>query len=268
MFRPLALTALLLLAPPAFAHEFWIDPLDFAPPPDAPVRAEIRVGQNFVGAGYSFNPQQFRRFDIVTADGVVPVEGRAGDRPALDMALPEPGLAILVHQTTDTRLRYTEWEKFVTFCTHKDFRWVLERHEARGLPRSDFRELYSRHAKALVAAGGDGAGQDRVVGLTVEIVALANPYTDDLSDGLPVQVVYQGQVRADVQVELFARDPDGEVSVSLHRTGPDGIARLPVVAGHSYLADHVVMRELDPGDDPAAPVWESLWASLTFAVPE
>jgi len=55
----------------------------------------------------------------------------------------------------------------------------------------------------------------------------------------------------------MAPDPDGQVTVTL---------RAPV--GNDLL-DAVVLRAApDPGDDPKAPVWESLWVALTFAVPE
>jgi len=37
--------------------------------------------------------------------------------------------------------------------------------------------------------------------------------------------------------------------------------------GYAYLADAVVLRPLVPDTDKG-PVWESLWASLSFAVAE
>ena len=257
---------LALTAAPALSHEFWIDPQAYAVPEGAPLVADIRVGETLEGAAYSYIPPNFRRFEVVLGEDVTPVEGRAGDRPALNMAVPGEGLAVIVHVTRDYTLTYREAEKFLNFITHKDFPGVLEQHAARGLPETGFVERYSRHAKSLIAVGG-GAGSDREVGLLTEIVALANPFTDDLSAGLPVRVLYEGAPRADVQVELFARAPDGTVEVTLHRTDAEGRAVLPVTAGHSYLADAVVMRPVDPmGADNA--VWESLWASLTFAVPE
>jgi hypothetical protein len=137
---------------------------------------------------------------------------------------------------------------------------------ARGLPETGFRETYRRHAKSLIAVGS-GAGADRAVGLAIEIVALANPYTDDLSAGLPVLVLLDGEPRRDVQVELFETALDGTVTITLHRTDADGRAVLPVRPGMEVLVDSVVLRRL-PNDDPAAgPVWHSDWASLTFRTP-
>ena len=115
---------------------------------------------------------------------------------------------------------------------------------------------------------GSGAGADRAVGLAIEIVALANPYTDDLSAGLPVQVLLDGAPRAEAQVELFQTAPDGTVTITKHRTDGAGQVTLPMQPGMEYLVDSVVLRAL-PNDDPAAgPVWHSDWASLTFRTPD
>jgi hypothetical protein len=257
--------ALLLSAGPLCAHEFWIEPHVFELPRNAPLVADLRVGSELKGAAHSYNPDRFRRFDLVNGGMEASVPGRLGDRPALDVVPDGDGLTTIVHATTDNLLTYRSWAQFEEFCRHKDFPWALERHVARGLDTEKVRERYSRYAKSLVALG-DGRGADVVAGLTTEIVALANPYTDDLSQGFPVRVLYRGAPRADVQVELFERAPDGEVSITLHRTDADGRVALPVKPGHVYLVDSVVMRELEIAEE-GDPAWESLWASLTFAVP-
>ncbi|KUF09325.1 DUF4198 domain-containing protein [Pseudoponticoccus marisrubri] len=259
------IAVLALLAAPAAAHEFWIDPHDFRIDPGDAAVADIRVGEKLEGVAYRYVPRNFRRFDIVTGAETRPVEGRAGDRPALDMALETPGLSVVVHVSRDHDLTYTEWQKFVDFCAHKDFDWAVERHLDRGLGKEVVRERYSRHAKSLIAVG-EGAGADRQVGLVAEIVARANPYTDALDGRFPVTVYHEGAPRPDAQVEVFERAPDGSVTVSLYRTDAEGHAEIAVTPGHMYLVDHVVMREL-PVTSPDDPAWESLWASLTFEVP-
>lgn len=255
----------LLTAFPSAAHEFWLEPLDFTISPGAQIEANLRVGQDFDGALLSYIPRNFTRFEVAVGGRVLPVEGRMGEKPALQMAAPGDGLAVILYETTDTTLTYDSWDVFARFVTHKDFAGVLERHVARGLPETGFSELYSRHVKSLVAVG-DGAGQDREFGLRTEFVALANPYTDDVSGGLPVQLLLEGVPRVDVQVELWERAPDGTVTVAVLRTDSAGQTLLPVTPGHIYMADAVTMLELTP-EAPRDPVWMSLWASLTFEVP-
>ncbi|MGY9047582.1 MAG: DUF4198 domain-containing protein, partial [Rhodobacterales bacterium] len=232
-----------------------------------PLKADLRVGQSFEGSAYPYVPANFTRFELIQGDAVRSVEGRAGDRPALNMAAPGDGLAVVVHVTRDYSLTYPKWETFVSFTEHKDIVWAQERHLERGLTKDRVRERYTRFAKSLIGVG-TSAGADREMGLRTEIVALTNPYTDDLSNGFNVQVLYEGAPRADVQVELFDKAPGESKGVStLHRTDDQGLVTLPVQTGHEYLVDSVVFNELDPEtqDDHA---WESLWASLTFRVPE
>jgi hypothetical protein len=271
MIRPLAaaLAAVLtvvLVAPPAKAHEFWIEPVRHQIAPGEAIEARLRNGQKFVGVALPFLPAGYRRFEVVEGDTVRKVEGRLGDEPALNLPDAAEGLAIVVLETTDSTVTYTDPEKFPAFVAHKDFPGALEEHAARGLPAADFTEVYSRHVKALIAVGA-GEGADRALGLRTEIVAEANPYTDDVTGGLPLRVLLDGAPRADAQVELFARAPDGSVGITLHRTDAEGRVTVPVAPGHAYFADAVVL--LDTGNDMPAigPVWQSLWAGLSFAVP-
>ncbi|WP_292284743.1 DUF4198 domain-containing protein [Marivita sp.] len=261
-----AVFAVAALPTTATAHEFWIEPGAYQVETGATMVAHLRVGENFGGIEQSYLPRNFERFDRRCGDMQSEVPGRAGDRPAMSMEAPGDGLCVIIHQTRDYSLTYREWQKFVNFVEHKDFEAVLDEHLSRGLPRDGFRERYSRFAKSLIAVG-DGAGADIEAGMRTEIVAEANPYTDPLDDGFPVRVLFNGEPRADAQVELFAKSADGAVEITLHRTDMDGRVNLPVRPGMSYLADAVLLLPLSPQTD-TAPVWESLWASLTFAVPE
>ncbi|MGI1660894.1 DUF4198 domain-containing protein [Palleronia sp. KMU-117] len=268
--RPAILAPILacLAATPAMSHEFWIDPVEFQLPADAPIVADLRVGQAFVGASQPFLPFGTRVFEVVLDGDVVPVEPRMGDRPALNVALPGEGLAIAVHVTGDSNVTYTDFSKFEAFVTHKDAVWTVAAHRARGLPDAPFTEVYSRYAKSLVAIG-DGLGEDRALGLETEIVALENPYTGDMSDGIEVAVFYRQNPRSEAVIEVFERAPDDSVTVSTVRSDDRGRATVPVKPGHEYMLDTVVLRE--PAPELAAEkgaVWESLWANLTFAVPE
>ncbi|MGB1209086.1 MAG: DUF4198 domain-containing protein [Paracoccaceae bacterium] len=249
----------------ARAHEFFIDAEPFVVPSGGVLTASLRVGEDFEGAAQAYLPPNFRRFDVVMGGQVVPVAGRAGDRPALNMPAPRDGLAVVVHVTRDYRLTYTNWSKFERFVTHKDAVWVLQAHQDRELNTDRVVERYSRYGKSLIAVG-DGGGADASVGLLTEIVAEANPYTDPGLSVMPVKVLYQGQPRKDAQVEIFAKTAEGLVTVSTVRTDDTGRAQVPVVAGSRYLLDAVVLRPLAV-DSLKDPTWESLWASLTFAVP-
>ncbi|NRA98822.1 MAG: DUF4198 domain-containing protein [Rhodobacteraceae bacterium] len=248
------------------AHEFWIDPLDFEVEAGAPVQANLRVGETFKGAAQVYLPHRFRQFETAFDGQVAPVEGRMGDRPPLNVVFQGEGLVSVVHVTTDSTVSYRGLEKFGDFVRHKDAEWTLDAHRDAGLPTETFKEVYSRYAKSLIAVG-EGKGDDRTFGLETEIVARDNPYTDDLSAGMSVELYYLGEPRRDAQIEVFEKIGE-DVRVFTVRTDADGVAQVPVQSGAIYMLDAVVLRtpvpELAEANDA---VWESLWANLTFAVP-
>ncbi|SDY40166.1 protein of unknown function [Jannaschia faecimaris] len=255
-----------IVATPLQAHEFWIEPLDYTVDAGATVQATFRNGQEFAGSALSFIPNRSARFDMVVSGNRAEVPSRIGNNPAFDVEdLPE-GLLTIIHETTDNTVTYSEWVKWVNFTNHKDFTFAQQGHLDRGLSEENFKESYRRFAKALVAVG-DGAGSDADRGLRVEFVAQANPYTDDMSGGLPVLLMFDGAPKVDAQIEMFDKAPDGSVEITLHRTDAEGRATLPVDAGHEYLLDSVTILPMEPAVE-GDPVWETLWAALTFAVPE
>lgn len=258
-----------LFASPVAAHEFWIEPLAYQVAADGRLEADLVNGQEFAGTKIPYLPRGFANFIAFTnAANVARIEGRPGDFPALNREPLAEGLNIVAYQARASSINYDNWEKFQTFVDHKDFGDVLSLHQERGLPEEDFKEVYSRYSKSLIGVG-NSEGADARVGLTTEFVALSNPYTDDLSDGFQVQLFYNNAPRPDAQVEVFEKASDLSVEISLYRTNADGIATFPVKPGYSYMVDSVVLREPSPQvARTMSVVWETLWANLTFAVPQ
>ncbi len=261
----IAFIAALAITDKAAAHEFWIDPQDFTIEEGATLLADTRVGQEFSGAAQSYLPRNFAGFMVISNGEMRDVDGRLGDIPALTMEGLEDGLAVVVHQTVTYQVVWSEWEQFLNFAIHKDLGDVTAMHEARGISQEGVTENYIRYAKSLVAVG-EGAGEDTRVGMRTELVALANPYTDFPQDGLPMQLWYDGELRPDYQVELFAEDADGEVTITYHRTNADGVVLLPVERGMTYMADAVFLEPVEPDANSNA-TWVSHWANMTFEVP-
>lgn len=258
--------ALLMLTDKGAAHEFWIDPGEYTIGVDAVLSGDLRVGQEFVGSATSYLPRNFETFVVINGGQTREVEGRLGDIPALGMDGMADGLAVVVHQTGVSDLTWSEWERFLNFAIHKDLGDVTAMHEARGLSQEDVREDYIRYAKSLVAVG-EGAGADARFGMLTELVALENPYTDDLGGDIAMELWYDGALQSDYQVELFAQDPDGNVEITLHRTDADGVVQLPVTPGMIYMADAVFLEAVEPEAEGDA-IWVTHWANMTFAVPD
>lgn len=247
------------------AHEFWIEPHEYQVETAAELKADLKNGEEFVGSTLAYFANNIVRFDMIMGETTAPVESRLGNIPALTAKAPSvDGLLVLAYQSTDSSLKYAEWEKFMAFAEHKDFKIAEAAHLAAGWPQQGFGEVYSRYVKALIAVG-NGEGTDMITGMETELVALTNPYSAAFDGTMQVQVLYKAQPRADAQVEIFQRKPGGEVEVTLTRTNAKGVASIPVSPGSEYLLDAVVLRPYE-GDRDA--VWETLWAALTFKVPE
>lgn len=256
---------------PALGHEYWLSPENYQVEKGEDIAVNFRNGENFSGAAYSYLPGKVTRLEVIAGGETRPVTARAGDIPALQITAPETeGLVVAVLETAPAIVTYTEWEKFLSFADHKDFPDAAAEHAASGWPQDRFKESYTRHAKSLIAVG-DGRGADAAVGLETEFVALSNPYAPEFDGRMKVALTYQGEPRADAQIEVFDRAPDGTVTVTLQRTDAAGEAVIPVSAGHDYLLDAVVLRPAAEADKvaetPNQPVWETLWAALTFHVP-
>lgn len=265
MFRvTLSALMMLCLSSTTYAHEFWIEPQNYQVQKGAPITADLKNGQKFKGSNLAYFDNRIARFEVVQNGTVTPVTGRLGDVPALQVTAPDDGLLVVVHQTAPSKITYKEWDKFQAFADHKDFGEMRARHESLGFPTDKFKETYTRYAKALIAVG-DGNGADAPTGMETEFVALSNPYTDNLTQGMAVQVLYRDASRPDAQIEIFDRAPDNTVTITTTPTNAEGRALIPVLPGHTYLLDAVVLREAPKGGDT---VWETLWAALTFSVPD
>jgi len=266
MFRLSAIAAVFLTlnAAPLAAHEFWLMPRDFTPDAGANLEIDIKVGQDFKGNTYGFSPQQFNSFQIFNGADAVDVTGRAGDYPAVNQLPAGAGLNVVTHFSTASRLVWDEREKFDSFITAHGMDWVTAAHAARGLPELGFAEAYTRFAKTLVATG-NGAGEDFRTGLFFELVAGANPYTDDLSAGLPVQLFYLDAPAAGAQIDIFVVPPGGELTRSHVVTDAEGRAIIPPTGAGAIMLNAVIMIEPFAEDAESVDyVWHSLWASLTY----
>jgi len=253
----------------ATAHEFWIEPVRYQIDAGDVLQADFKNGENFKGTKLSFFDRSSERFEIYAGGKLIPVTPRAGDSPALNIAAPvDDGLVVAVQETTPSRLTYREWAKFQKFVAHKDFKTAEADHQAAGWSQEKFRERYTRHVKALIAVGS-GQGSDSALGLATEFIALTNPYEATFNNQMQVLLQSEGVPRADAQVEVFERAPDDTVTVTLYRTDNAGQADIPVKPGHDYLFDAVVLRPAPEATaEENAIVWETLWAGLTFSVPQ
>ena len=272
----LILLAAVPLSARSLAHEVWIEPTTPRLSPGEVLVADLRIGDMFKGDHLIYIPQQTERLLVLTQAGSFDLAPKIGSRPVV-VVPPEQldgvaGLVVAIYESADSYAHYQTAEKFFKFAEKKGMADVRQAHAGRQLPESGFVERYRRFAKASISIGeaarsGSYQFYDRAVGMEVEFVLLAKTPLSEGATAFDIQLVYQGRALPDALVTLFARAPDGAVTPSRFVTGSTGTIGVKAEAGYRYLMDHVTIREADPSRDRNRPVWESLWASLTFAGP-
>ncbi|MGI9381775.1 MAG: DUF4198 domain-containing protein [Methyloligellaceae bacterium] len=247
---------------PAVAHEFWLEPDSFTPETGKPVSFSHYVGQSFKGESYPFLQDWIVRYVVADAAGERPVKGVAGDDPAAKISFHRAGLKILAYHGTPDSLSFDTWEKFEAYLRKEGLEHIAPLHRAEGKPETAIRELYSRCAKTLVQVGGGAGGEDRAVGLPLELVAERNPYMLAAGEALPVRLLHTGKPIAGATIKVFSKaDPKNPRRV---RTDAEGRATIALPQPGAYLLNAVHMTAPAPTDDAH---WTSLWASLTFRRP-
>jgi uncharacterized GH25 family protein len=256
----LLLSALLGLATPAAAHEFWIEPANFRPPVGKPLDVRLLVGQEFRGDTMIYLPEAFERFITVNARGTRKIPGLPGDDPAARLTPAEPGLLLIAYQSTRYSLDM-DAPTFESYLEKEGLDGVRALRAQRGERAKPVREVYSRFAKSLLAVGGrdDGLDASRPIGLRLEIVPQTPIYRLKPGQGLEVQLLYENRPLANAQLLAFSKK---KLKTQLvQRTDADGRARFVLPHADIWMLSAVHMVPAPAG---AKADWESFWASLSF----
>jgi hypothetical protein len=254
------LLALFLFSFPLAAHDFWIEPGSFESGVGTEVTLRLRVGQALTGDPLPRLGAQILEFYALAGERRVEISGQDGDEPAGRWRPEKPGLHTVVYISRGSYVEL-QAEKFSAYLIEEGLDTALAERRRRDEDEVPARERFARHAKALIAVG-EAAGEDRALGLELELVAERNPYALTPGSTLPVRLLYHGRPLANAQV--VARSQARREEPEIVRTDRQGRAVLHLDTAGAWLvkAVHMVRAE----DDPLAE-WHSLWASLTFALP-
>ena len=256
-----------LVSLPSSAHEFWLEPSDFQPKVGDVVTVDLVIGTHFDGFSSPYTPDEIAAFGLIDAAGNTAITGRFGDMPAGQFVVAQVGLSLLYHQTTPSYVTYTKPEKFISFAVEKGFADVAARYQKQTAENFRLVEKYRRFAKSLIMVG-PASGQDQLLGLEMELVALTNPYQQSVSKEFTVAVYESGVPRPGAQVTVFIRHTPSDVEKKIIIADERGQVHLSLLPGRHYLFDSVKLQPIKDADPIKNAEWESLWAALTFAVPD
>jgi len=248
----------------ADAHEFWIEPESCQLDAGDKIRATVNVGEYFKGNTYPFIKRGYWYAGLNKEKKVVPVRSTLGIDPAISQPNLGDGLNIFIIQSGYTELMYDKFETFQKFLKTFGQEEIEKKHFQRGYGKDDFKEVYARFTKTLINVG-ENTGQDKAIGLSLEWVALDNPYTSK-KPSLRFQLLNKGKPAPQKTTYLYSKiRGEKDTSPLQLQTDENGIVTVTPDKGQIHMLSAVLVRQ--PGARLArqySAAWESRWSSIIF----
>lgn len=257
----IAALTLLVFCKASLAHEFWLEPEDFAPPPGKTLPVKASVGQNFEGESLVYLKRDFPVVRRFAGKRPTEISGTDGDNPALAVFIRERGPQIVTLKSRFYELEFEQKEKFIEYLNLEGHNELAQRAEAALVNPIEIGEDYERNAKLLVFAGGRREGRDFATGLDLEFVI--EDGFERLRQGSIVhaKLLRRGRPVAGAPVKVvrhlnrkeplfLTTDGEGRVKLKLDTPGP-------------WLINSVYFSKMEVKRDGEV---KSTWASYVFPV--
>lgn len=270
--RWMMLAAVVSIAAPAAAHEYWIAPSAYRAGAGDTIDVRAYVGTGFRGEPKPYAATRTVRLDLQT--GTVRDLRAAATNGAEELArfvLPDDGGAAVSYEGRFAfiELPAPEFDAYLVLEGLEGPRRARQQAAGDAAARP-VRERYARCCRTWIA-GRDASARLAPVGLTIELVPLADPTAGrDVS----FEVRLRGRPLAGALVRAWRRPLEHAVSpfaasardsvgpVFERRTNREGRVRMPATGDGEWLVSCVHM---EPSEAPAEADWQSWWASFTFA---
>lgn len=258
-----AMTALPLVAS---AHDFWLQPTTFQLAPGATTQMTIQVGHGINRQKSLITADRVTRFDSFSTGSHLDRRGelKLGDANTdTTLHFPHSGLQLLVFETNGT---YSDLPdiRFNDYITFEGMTPALDLRQKTNATTADGKEVYSRRAKALIQVGpyskADDAIAEKPIGMSLEIVPLANPYAPGFKGDLPVRIYYYGQPLAGATVMMNNLQFDDRPT-QIVKSDAQGNATMTIPRIGQWQVNVVWTKPIQ--NDPKAD-FETMFSSLTF----
>lgn len=269
-FVRLTVIAILLgctLVSPALAHDLWLVPAESAHAKvGQPVLVRANSGMNFPVSEHAPDPSAFAKRLLIRPDGSegkLDAAGKEGESGLLQWVPERAGLHIVAVET-QPKLITLSADQFNEYLVADGLPHIYRlRANEKSLDQPG-RERYSKFPKALLNVGDARAGDpSRVLGLTLELVPLDDPFRLKVGETLRVRVLFRSEPLADANLGWDHPD-DGEPPSGTVRSNAKGEALIPIARTGLMTVRLTHMTRPKTGDYE----WESFWTTLTFRIPE
>ena len=263
MLRTFIFTTLLLAGFAASAHDFYLMPDTFFPKRGSMLQFHLYVGDEFKQE--EERPVQYyinKTYQWITGSGSQNFLRRYPDStmPVFSEQVDFSGQGLLAITRDYARIRLAP-AKFASYLQEEGLDEILKQRAAFS-SKDSVREKYTRHLKSLVASD-DGKGKlyKKVLGHTLELILLQNPYTKQTGDELEAQVLFRGKPLPGAALEAICKDANGEIHRTVLKSDRSGNIKFRLVQRGAWIVRITHMIPVTGDAD-----YESFWASYTFGI--
>jgi uncharacterized GH25 family protein len=257
------LLALLVLAAPVSAHEYWLTTNTWRCAAGDSVVVRAMVGTGFRGELKPYTPKRVVRFTFEGTRALDLTSVGVNGEPVWARVTPSDALGgVVCYESNGTYIELPPAD-FDRYLKLEGLSGPLAARARPGASAPPGREVYRRSCKTWIR-GTDAARITRAYGLPLELVPDADPAASASKVGF--RVLYEGKPLADALVRAWLRPASAAESDSLGpsasaRTDASGRVTLSLKGDGRWLVSTVHMV---PSPDPKLADWQSTWASLTF----
>ena len=241
-----------------YAHELWLEPINFNFNNKELFKTNINIGQDFMGSPFGFYSPNKKSLYLESRNKVTQLSQRDGDFPAIQMLISEQGFHVLNYETNNEFLKYESVEKFEDFVKEQGLQNTIDKFDRNKIPT----ENYRRFAKVLITDGNKGFFIQKSK-LDFEIIALSTPYK--LKNGFfEFQLFEKNKPLGNWQITIFSKDENNTYKEKI-KTNSSGVGKIRTIENRTYLLSAVkldkanYLQKLKFKSD-----WFSLWASLVI----
>ncbi|MDB5760060.1 MAG: hypothetical protein JWM30_3349 [Burkholderia sp.] len=259
-------TLMMLFAPLAGAHEFWLQAQPFMPEAGSSAVVSLKVGENFDGEVTPLVDERTAALRHYAAGSVVDLMPRLPRRtalPSMNVPMASAGLHLIAFDSQPITFSLPA-DKFQAYLHDEGLDYVIEQRAAAGKAAEPGRERYRRHVKTLLKSGG---GSDDTfalkTGQRLEITPLSDPYAAQPGSTLRFRLTFEGRPLANALVKGWHKH-DTQLLIIKARTDAAGEVSLSLPYAGEWMVSvvHMIPATNAPNAD-----WDSFWGNLTFALP-
>jgi uncharacterized GH25 family protein len=257
-----------VVTPAALAHDFWIQPIRWQLPLDAPAFFTVETGHGPDRHRSQISETRINRLEAVDAQGRrsdlrdgLKIGGKAADLVA---TLRKPGAYVILLETDNAAQSHLPAARFNEYLRREGLTPAIKARQRLGDAARDGAENYSRHAKSIVQVGAiDPAEHAQLTcrfGLELEIVPEQSPLLLKPGTPLSILVYYRGRTLPGALVKLTDLGQDTE-QLEAHVTDQDGRAIFTIARPGTWLLNVVWTR---PQPKARLTDFNTSFSSLTF----